>query len=233
VRLCREPFERRHEAGAPGPLAVTRDEVHRLSVWSKWLFAGVFRPSIPLFPTRAGLLESAARSAPREGLWLEFGVFRGESINILAPVAPATVYGFDSFEGLPERWMPGMPAGSFSVGGVLPPVRSNVKLVKGWFRDTLPPFLERHPNDPVSLLHVDCDLYRSSRTVLAALAPRLCAGSVIVLDDFEGLFPDTVGRAFRELVRATGRRFEYTGASLFGAVAVRLDGGGENAARSR
>ena len=40
-----------------------------------------------------------------EGMLLEFGVFRGQSINQIARVVPdRTVHGFDSFEGLPEDW---------------------------------------------------------------------------------------------------------------------------------
>ena len=38
------------------------------------------------------------------GLWLEFGVYRGYSVNLIAGYTKNTVYGFDSFEGLPEDW---------------------------------------------------------------------------------------------------------------------------------
>jgi len=48
----------------------------------------------------------------RQGMWLEFGVLTGLSINItsmyldlLTGLAPATVVdGFDTFTGLPEAW---------------------------------------------------------------------------------------------------------------------------------
>ena len=37
-------------------------------------------------------------------LWLEFGVASGRTINYISTFTNDTVYGFDSFEGLPEKW---------------------------------------------------------------------------------------------------------------------------------
>lgn len=46
-----------------------------------------------------------------EATVLEFGVFKGESINAISELLPsATIYGFDSFLGLPEDWVGGMSA---------------------------------------------------------------------------------------------------------------------------
>jgi hypothetical protein len=175
-----------------------------------------------LFAHRLELLRDVAGRAPRGGLWLEFGVFRGESINLLARESPGPVYGFDTFEGLPDDWMPGYPAGTFSLRGGMPDVAQNVTLFKGPFSETVVPFLRDHDSATVALAHIDCDLYDSTRTVLDALAPRLRAGSVLVFDEYEGLFPDTEGRAFREWVRGTGLGFDYTGGSLHGSLAVTL-----------
>jgi hypothetical protein len=49
---------------------------------------------------------SIAWSARREGLVLEFGVWSGRTIDLVADrVGPSrTVHGFDSFEGLPQEW---------------------------------------------------------------------------------------------------------------------------------
>lgn len=71
-------------------------------------------------------------------LWLEFGVFRGSTINNMSNYTKDTVYGFDSFEGLPEFWREGFDAGAFNLEGQLPSVNSNVELIKGWFTETLP-----------------------------------------------------------------------------------------------
>ena len=87
------------------------------------------------------------------GLWLEFGVFDGTTLRLAAdwrarhcgPAAPP-VFGFDTFEGLPETWDQGAGGdswekGSFDLKGKLPPVPENARLVKGLFADTLPGFL--------------------------------------------------------------------------------------------
>jgi Macrocin-O-methyltransferase (TylF) len=64
-----------------------------------------------------------------------------------------------------------------------PSVPSNVELHKGWFQDTLPPFVAAHPNEAVAMLHVDCDIYSSTVTILQNIGPMLRTGSVIVYDD--------------------------------------------------
>ena len=56
-------------------------------------------------------------------------------------------------------------------------------LIEGWFDKTLPEFLAREPG-PIGFLHVDCDIYSSTKTVLDLCAPRLAPGAVIVFDEF-------------------------------------------------
>ncbi len=54
---------------------------------------------------RLSNLDNALAHIDTEGLVLEFGVSRGTTINHIAKKLPnQTVYGFDSFEGLPEEW---------------------------------------------------------------------------------------------------------------------------------
>lgn len=50
-------------------------------------------------------------------LWLEFGVASGRSINYISQFTKDKVYGFDSFEGLPETWRDCFEKGSFSRNG--------------------------------------------------------------------------------------------------------------------
>ena len=75
-------------------------------------------------------------------LWLEFGVASGKTINYISKFTNDTVYGFDSFEGLPEKWRNGFDKGCFNRNGNLPKVNKNVTLIKGWFDETLPNFIE-------------------------------------------------------------------------------------------
>lgn len=143
-------------------------------------------PQWPRFYDRYGLLEYALSVAPvTHGLVCEFGVGNGRSINRLADLVvglPVTVYGFDSFQGLPADWRSGFSRGRYAQES-LPVVRSNVRLVTGLFRDTLPVFVNDHP-DPAALFHIDCDLYESTWEVLRAFQLNLGEGSVIVFDEF-------------------------------------------------
>jgi cytidyltransferase-like protein len=119
----------------------------------------------------------------KDGLILEFGVYQGRTINYIASKFPNnTIYGFDSFEGLPEEWNDKNPKGIYTLNGNLPKVEKNVKLIKGWFNETLPSFINDH-NNPISLLHVDCDIYSSTVCVLESLKDQIIDGTVVIFDE--------------------------------------------------
>src|SRR4051795_45445 len=72
----------------------------------RWLRAHGFSTG-PRPLAREALFERVARELRAEQpLYLEFGVFRGESLRAWARLLPAgaRLVGFDSFEGLPLRW---------------------------------------------------------------------------------------------------------------------------------
>merc|ERR1719253_745474 len=167
---------------------------------------------LPLIPVLAQpALATGLQQPPIPGLILEFGVFTGTSINLIAQQRPAVpVYGFDSFQGLPGQWRAGFDKGAFDLKGQLPQVAANVQLVPGWFNETLPGFLAQHP-EPVSFLHVDCDMYSSTKTIFDLVATRIAPGTVIVFDELVNYpeFRDHELKAFFELLTATGRQFQW------------------------
>ena len=175
--------------------------------------------------TQRGLLDFAAGQAKLDGLTLEFGVYQGDTIRHIAARRPGKVYGFDSFRGLPQEWRFDVAADLFDLNGALPrDLPANVELVVGLFDDTLPRFLETHPG-PASLVHVDCDVYASAKTVLTRLAPRIAAGTVIVFDEYFNYvgWQQHEHKAFMEFIAETGLRYEYIGfASSHLSVAVRI-----------
>ena len=179
-------------------------------------------PDAPYFEKHPKLVEFVVDQAKLPGLYLEFGVGRGKSIRWIGARADRTVYGFDSFEGIPEYWN-GNPVGAFAQKK-LPKVPDNVQFEIGLFDQTLPGFLDKHA-DPVSLLHVDCDLYSSTVTILEALGPRLQPGAVILFDEYYN-FPrwqQHEYKAFQEFVEASGMTYEYIGYSVTGQqVAARV-----------
>jgi len=184
--------------------------------------------TVPMFKTRQELFKfSLDRVTVLEGLHAEFGVYKGDSINRLARLRPRQVFhGFDSFEGLPESWTLGARAGAFNVGGRLPAVHNNVVLIKGFFEDTLPQFLAAYDKKAVAFIHVDCDLYSATKTVLDRLAPLLVEGTVIVFDEYFNYpgWQQGEHKAFAEFIDSHGRlTYGYIGYIRNGGqVAVRL-----------
>ncbi|MDL5154666.1 class I SAM-dependent methyltransferase [Actinomycetospora termitidis] len=161
------------------------------------------------FPTPPETLAHALSLAPTGGMALEFGVYSGTTLRQIAAARNgAEVYGFDSFEGLPEDWRAGFRAGTFAVEQV--PEVEGAELVVGWFSETLPAFFEAHPG-PVDVLHLDADLYSSTATALELVGPRLRPGSVVVFDEYlnHSGWQDGEHRAWREFVAAHDIEFVY------------------------
>jgi len=182
-------------------------------------------------PHRLLTLDHAlSRATDVDGMALEFGVYRGETLARIAEARGGRpVHGFDSFQGLPEFWLPDHQAGRFGpddpAGVQGPPEVPGAELVVGWFDQTLPGFLETHPG-PVAFLHVDCDLYSSTTTVLEHVGPRLVPGSVVVFDEFFN-YPGWQGhefRAWQEYVEKSGTAFSYLAYTEDAvSVSVRID----------
>jgi hypothetical protein len=153
------------------------------------------------------------------GLILEFGVYRARSINFFASLTNEPLHGFDSFEGLQEDWSGwAHPKGYFNQSGRLPAVAPHVRLIKGWFNQTLPDFLRQHP-EPFSFVHFDCDTYSATETVLDLARTRFVSGTVVLFDEYFGYRGWRLGKfkAWREFVDRWGLRYEY---NAFGDNAV-------------
>lgn len=175
-------------------------------------FVTAHMPHVLSFYTAKEVLWHCLARLPGEGQILEFGVFRGGTIGYMARTRPEReIHGFDTFEGLPAGW-PGMgyDAGAFSAGGRVPRVARNVRLHKGLFDVTLPAWIAENDR-PVALIHIDCDLYSSTRTVFDLLRDRITPGLIIVFDEYFGYPGWERGehRAFCDLIRDTGLGFEY------------------------
>jgi len=120
--------------------------------------------------------------------YLEFGVFKGESMRQWLDLnrhPRSRFFGFDSFEGLPEDWRPGQAKGHFDVGGVVPVLDdSRVRFVRGWFEDTVPRFARAFSCDNRLVIHIDADLYSSTMLALIHLGPFMQKGTLLIFDEF-------------------------------------------------
>ncbi len=136
------------------------------------------------------------------GDYAEFGVYRGETfahvVRRSSPLMPfMRFFAFDSFQGLPaltradkngEFW-----EGQFSCTrrdfeqnlARLRAHTSRVRIVEGWFKDTLTnETAVEHSLESVSLAFIDCDLYDSCVPVLGFLTKKVRQGSVLLFDDW-------------------------------------------------
>jgi hypothetical protein len=159
------------------------------------------------------------------GDYLEFGVYHGTSLSCMYEARESLglgqmrLFGFDSFEGLPESaaheddgvWMPGQ----FRSPEAL--TRSNlerwgvpddaVTLTKGWFSESCTPETRAALGiTKASVIMIDCDLYSSTIEALAFCEPLIHSQAVIVFDDYNasGLADKHMGerRAFDEFLDA-------------------------------
>ena len=184
-------------------------------------------PEAQIFQTHRDIIHFAVKNSASDGLFLEFGVATGNTIGEIASSAPTgkTVYGFDSFQGLPGDWSGHVEtSGAFKQKG-LPKVSSNATLVPGLFGETLPSFMTEH-DGPVSFAHIDCDLYSSTVTILENIGSRFQAGTMVLFDEYFN-YPSWKlheHKAWSEFCKKTGTKFTYIGfTALDGRVLVRID----------
>jgi hypothetical protein len=145
-------------------------------------------------------------------VWCEFGVGEGESFDWFCAAKPERnrLVGFDSFEGIPEPWLR-YPAGQWRTTPYRP-TAPDVSIVLGAFEESL-----RRPEtlglltDRIGLLHVDCDLYSSTRCVFDTLGDRIVAGTVVIFDEFLNYeeWHQHEAKAFHEFVQQRGVSFDY------------------------
>jgi len=146
--------------------------------------------------------------------YLEFGVYRGESLRLwLAGISrpDSRFVGFDTFTGLPERWRPTEPAGHFNANGTTPDIKDpRCSFEVGLFQDTLPNFVGQTDLSGRLVVNLDADMFTSTLFVLTTLAPHLKFGDLIFFDEFS--CPLDEFRAFEEFVRSFRVRYKLIGA---------------------
>lgn len=166
--------------------------------------------SYKLTNRRAMITHACMQAAELQGCFCEFGVYRGESLRLIAKRIPKrVVHGFDSFEGLPQDWRHGFGASSFKTA-VPRFSQRNIHLHVGLFEDTVPKFVDSLSED-IAFVHIDCDIYSSTRTVLDLIIPRLKSGAVLLFDEYFNYpgWEEHEHKAWTESMQLNGRTFQY------------------------
>jgi len=146
---------------------------------------------------------------------LEFGVYKAVSLIRLASYRQLLevdhsrkIVGFDAFGGFPVDGLSlsadlDFVEGFEREGGdglaardVLRILQrkgfTNIDLISGNIFDTLPRYLEQHPELRVSYLHLDMDVKEPTELVLQLVYDRVVSGGLIVLDDYGTVVGETL-----------------------------------------
>jgi O-methyltransferase len=148
------------------------------------------RKSVPTFQTGTALHDHIqSHYAKDEAItYLEFGVYEGASFKAWLSRnkhPKSRFFGFDSFEGLPERWNSRLGKGAFDKKGEVPSISdSRAAFVKGWFQNTLPQFLAEFNPSSRLVIHNDSDLYSSTLYVLTMMNRFIIRDTIVIFDEF-------------------------------------------------
>ena len=148
---------------------------------------------------------------------LEFGVCHGTSIILMYKTLAETdlnhirLFGFDSFEGLPDdtegEWEEGLYSADYQ--RVKDHIKSSgvdcsrVILIKGFYENSLnDEVLKQYNLKKASLIMIDCDLYSSSKEALNFCVPLILDETIIIFDDWNPHAQENKGekRAFDEFL---------------------------------
>ena len=118
----------------------------------------------------------------------EIGVYRGDSAKLICELLPeSVVYLFDTFAGMPKEMVTaGLDAhyageyGDTSVDLVQAHLEGcgNFEIVRGEFSEM------SHVTPTLRFVHIDCDLYKSTKAAIEWAWPLLVEGGVILDDDY-------------------------------------------------
>jgi hypothetical protein len=177
---------------------------------------------------RYNLYEAIAK---QEGLldqaidYFEFGVASGLSFKWWLQrnnSSSSRFFGFDTFEGLPEKW------GPFEKGAMAHTLESlniddpRTGFYKGLFQETLIPFLNRYESQNRKLIHIDSDLFSSALFVMTQLYRFLKPGDILLFDEFA--VPQHEFFAFKIFTESFYIDYEVIGAAnnyLFVAIKIK------------
>jgi O-methyltransferase len=140
----------------------------------------------------------------RQGDIAEVGVYRGGTAKLLARTCPdTTIHLFDTFAGMPQAdaSIDRHKKGDFADTS-LAQVQDflsdcpRVDFHPGFFPDTAGPVRDRQ----FSLVHVDADIYQSTKDCLLFVYDRRVPGGVMIFDDYEWPGCPGVRRALDEFL---------------------------------
>jgi hypothetical protein len=96
---------------------------------------------------------------------------------------------------------------------------SHYELIRGDVTETIPEYIETHPELKIALLHVDVDVYKPTVSILENFYDRVVTGGLIVFDDYGTVAGET--KAVDEFFAEKGLTVEKLGISHIPAFVVK------------
>lgn len=150
------------------------------------------------------LYDTAKKQNKTNGNYAEAGVYKGATAKIISKAkGKKTLLLFDTFEGLPkpqkiDTKQSGKPFKEKEFVETLENVQhylrkeTNIKYHKGLLKDTLPTI----PKQQYAFVHLDLDLYESTKQALRYFYPRMATRGIILSHDYTTI--TSVKKAFDE-----------------------------------
>lgn len=150
------------------------------------------------------LYQFASHCVTLSGEAAEIGVYKGGSAKLIAKVfekTPKQIHLFDTFTGFPK----GHPKNNelLSGGTDLNSVQSylkechNVVFHKGLFPDTAKELKQKK----FCFVHIDADLYESTKNALELFYPRMISGGIIICADYTASKYNSPGKAITDFLK--------------------------------
>jgi predicted O-methyltransferase YrrM len=141
----------------------------------------------------------------------ELGVYRGGSAFLLGKALPGkALHLFDSFTGLPDPAPMDLHAKGDFAGTSRAKTAQLLSFTQAIFHVGYFPETFQHFSSPLALVHLDADLYASTKSGLEAFWPLLSPGGLMIGDDYGWAHCPGVKQAFDEFCQHNKRRLEFS-----------------------
>jgi hypothetical protein len=158
------------------------------------------------------------------GDYLEFGVYEGTSLKGAAVYwrkiskKQMNFYGFDSFTGMkPEKDDEHAFYTNFDFSTDFNVIKGRfrgfpeVKLIPGFFQETLKKSPASYGIQKAAIVFIDCDLYSAAKCAFNFVKPVIQKGTIFILDDYFNYLGNAkkgIRAAFNEFAREKGLEFQ-------------------------
>lgn len=137
-----------------------------------------------VFSDRFLHLKYCFERSPKEGIAIEFGVYKGDTLKYLSSLSKNPVWGFDSFCGALEGSVWDLRDDKTTPKKISNYLKTYKHLKIGFFHDTLPGWIKENNKEKVSFIHYDAGDYDAAYFVLKNILPKMKKNGIIVFDEF-------------------------------------------------